>query len=132
MAATSGRKFVIKKAAAVLAGLRENSMSFDGSPVNVTDKGSSGFREIASFAGVESFEISASGVTKSTTFLNTLMDPANSKLLTDITIEYGDGTVVDGDVYVASLERTGAHDGEETFTITMQSSGTWTVVVPAG
>lgn len=128
MAATSGRDFVILKAGVAIAGLRENSVSFDGSPVDITSKSDSGFRTMASFAGVKSFDISASGVLTDDIFLDIVSTPATSQLLTDVSIEYANGDVISGSIYIASCEFAGAHDGENTYTLSLQSSGAWTRV----
>jgi predicted secreted protein len=130
MAATSGRDFVILKAGTAIAGLRENSLALDGSPVDVTTKGDSGFRTIADFAGVKSFDISASGVLEDDILQDLALNPSSSLLLTDVTIEFADGAIVDGDVYLASADFSGAHDGENTYDVSLQSSGEW-VYTPA-
>jgi predicted secreted protein len=126
MAATSGRDFVILKDGTAIAGLRENSLALDGSPVDVTTKDDSGFRTIADFAGVKSFDISASGVLEDDILQDLALNPSSSLLLTDITIEFADGAIVDGDVYLASADFSGAHDGENTYDVSLQSSGEWT------
>lgn len=126
--ATSGRDFVILKAGVAIAGLRENSVSFDGSGVEITSKSDSGFRTFGSFAGVKSFDISASGVLSDDIFLDIVSTPATSQLLTDVSFEYANGDVISCNVYIASCEFAGAHDGENTYTLSLQSSGAWTRV----
>ena len=126
MAAKSGRLFVIKKAGVALLGLKENSISVDGSPVDITDKNDNGYRTFADFAGSKSFEISASGVIKDTVLRDLAMG-SGSLLLTDVTVTYDDGTSYKCDLYLASFEQSGAHDGENTYSVTLQSSGAWTV-----
>lgn len=129
--ATSGRDFVIKKNAAVIAGLRENAISFDGSPVDITSKSAEGFRTLADFAGMKSFDISASGILEDAVFRDLVSDEDSTLLLTDVTIEYADGGEIACDVYIASCEFAGAHDGENTYTLSLQSSGKWTWTPPA-
>lgn len=131
MAATSGRDFTISKNSSVLAGLRENGVSLDGSPVEVTDKTDSGFRTYGDFSGVRSFEISASGVLDDDIIQDIAFDPDASLLLTDITIEYPDGASISGDVFLSSVEFTGGHDGENTYSLTIGSSGKWNYTAAA-
>jgi predicted secreted protein len=131
MPASSGREFLILKAGTAIAGLRENSLSVDGSPVDVTDKDDGGYRTLASFAGSKSFEISASGVLKDE-ILRDIALGTGSLLLTDITVEFDDGDVITGDVYLASAEFAGAYDGENTYTVALQSSGAWTAPTAPG
>ena len=123
--ASSGRLFTISKAASVLAGLRENSLAVDGSPVDITDKGDSGYRTLADFAGSESFEITASGVVDDAVLRAAALG-GTSKLLTDVTVEYANGDTLACDVYLSSFTEAGAHDGENTYDVTLQSSGAWT------
>lgn len=130
MAATSGRDFVIKKDGTAIAGLRENSLALDGSPVDITSKDDNGFRTLADFAGVKSFDISASGVLVDTVLQDIALNPASSLLLDDVTLEFADGTIVAGDVYLASADFAGAHDGENTYDVSLQSSGAWTRTLP--
>lgn len=123
--ASSGRSFTVSRASTVIAGLRENSVSFDGSPVDITSKGDSGFRTFASFAGAKSFDISASGVLDDAVFQNVIADEDSNLLLTDVTIEFADGATISGDIYFASTTFAGAHDGENTYDMSLQSSGEW-------
>ena len=124
---TSGRLFLIKKAGVALLGLKENSVSIDGSPVDVTDKLDGGFRTFADFAGSKSLEISASGVIKDNVLRNLAMG-TGSLLLTDVVVEYPDGTRYGCNLYLASAEFSGSHEGENTYDVTLQSSGAWTQV----
>lgn len=124
--AFSGRSFTISKAATVLAGLRANSVSFDGSPVDITSKDDNGFITMASFAGAKSFSISGEGVVQSTDVLQDIIaDEDSTLLLTDITIEWPDGASTSGDVYFSTGEFAGPHDTEMTYSITLASSGEW-------
>lgn len=125
MAASSGRDFTISKAGTVLAGLRENSVSFDGSPVDITGKSSNGFRTLASFSGVRSFEITASGFLDDIVLQAIAADEDSTLLLTDITIEYADGATCSGDVFLSSYQQSAPHETEVTYSVTLQSSGEW-------
>lgn len=127
MAAQSGRDLLILDGGTAIGGLRETTVTVNSEPVDITNKNDSGYRTLASFAGTEAIDVSGAGV-----FINdTIRDIAfagtdTSKLLTDFTLEWGDGATLSGDFYLASFESAGAHDGEETYSITLQSSGAWT------
>lgn len=131
MPATSGRDFTISKNSVVIAGLRENSVSFDGSPVNTTSKEDSGFRTLGDFSGEKSFDLSASGVLKDDVLQDLAMTHNSTLLLTDVTVDFADGATISGDVFLASAEFAGAHDGENTYTVSLQSSGAWTYTAAA-
>lgn len=131
MAASSGREFTISKNSTVIAGLREKGVSLDGSPVDRTSHDDGGFRTYASFAGAKSFDISASGVLTDDIIQDIAFDPDASLLLDDVTIEFADGATISGDVYLSSVEFSGAHDGENTYSLTIGSSGKWTYTAAA-
>lgn len=132
MAAQSGRGLLVKDGGTAIAGLRETSITVNSEPVDITSKGDSGYRTLASFAGVESIEVNASGVfdddtTRDIAFAGT----GTTKLLTDHTLEWGDGATLSGDFYLSNFESAGNHDGEETYSITLMSSGAWTYTASA-
>ena len=128
MAAKSGRDLLIKKAGTAIAGFRTNTVTIDGSPVDITDKGDGGFRTLADFAGVRSMDIEGDGVWKANT-LGALAYAASSTglLLTDITIVNANGDTIAGDFYLANYVETSPHETEITFTASLQSSEAWTV-----
>lgn len=127
MAASSGRDFLVKKNGTAIACLRETSASFDGSPIDITNKDSNGFRTLASFAGTRALDITGAGVVDDAVLRDIAQDPAASQLLTDITLEYPDGVVISGNFYMATFEYAGNNDNENTYTVTFQSAGQWTV-----
>ena len=62
MPAVSGRSFLLKKNNVNVAGIKVTSISFDGSPVDITKISDAGFQTLASFSGKKSLTIEASGV----------------------------------------------------------------------
>lgn len=127
MAAQSGRDFLVLKNLVAIAGLRETSVTANSEPVDITSKGDDGYRTLADFAGVETIDISASGVFEDDTIRDiSFAGTGTTKLLTDITLAWGDGATLSGDFYLASYVSAGNQAGEETYDITLQSSGGWT------
>ena len=128
MAARSGRDLLIQKAGTTIAAVRTKTVSIDGSPVDISSDDDGGHRKLASFAGAKSIDISVEGVVDDAVF-GDLMTGSGSLLLTDVTIEnFPDtGDTLACDFYVASFEQAGSHDGEQTYTMEFQSSGTWAV-----
>ncbi len=122
--ADTGRSFLIKKAGTAIAGARENGVSVDNSPINITGKGDSGFRTLASFAGEKALDISVSGVWTDKIMRDTALGADN--MLTDVTIDFADGGDISCDFYLANYEETGVHNDAVTFTCSMQSSKAWT------
>lgn len=131
MSARSGRSLLIKKNGTALAGIKTSSVSFSAEGVDITDKLDGGFRTMASFAGVISFEISGEGVAKAKV-IRDIFKAGTGFLLTDVTIEWDSTETWDCDVFLSAYEETAAHDGSVDFSITLQSSGAWSQVTPPG
>ena len=123
--ADSGRGLLIKKGGTAIAGAREDGISLDGSPVDVTSKDDGGFRTLADFAGAKALDLSVSGVWADKILRDAAVLESAALLLSDITLEFADGGSVTGDFYLASYEETGTHDDAVTFSASLQSSGTW-------
>lgn len=124
--ADSGRDLLIKKAATAIAGARENGITLDNSPVDVSSISSGGFRELANFSGNRKLDLNISGVWQDKVIRDAAFAADSALLLTDITIDFADGGDIAGNFFLANYEETGAHDGEVTFTATLQSSGEFT------
>jgi predicted secreted protein len=124
--ADTGRGLLIKIAATAIAGARANSMTIDNSPVDITDIASGGFRELGSFSGQRSMDLSISGVWDDKVFRGKALAADTALLLTDCTLDFADGGDIAGNFFLASYEESGEHDGAVTFTATLQSSGTFT------
>jgi predicted secreted protein len=127
MAAQAGRDFTVSKSGSVIAGLRETSATANSEPVDITGKDDSGYRTLADFAGVEAIDITATGVWKDDIMRSIAFGgTGTTKLLTDITLDWGNGASLTGDFYLASYEAAGNQDNEETYNVSLQSSGEWT------
>jgi predicted secreted protein len=127
MSARSGRSLLIKKNGTALAGIKTSSVSFSAEGVDITDKLDGGFRTMADFAGVISFEISGEGVAKDAVARD-IFKAGTGFLLSDVTIEWENGEEWECDVFLSAYEETAAHDGAVDFSLTLQSSGAWSEV----
>lgn len=125
MAADTGRDLLIKKGGTAIAGAREDGISLDGSPVDITSKDDGGFRTLAEFAGAKALDLSVSGVWIDKILRDAAVLESANLLLTDITITFADTGSLTGNFYLASYEETGTHDDAVTFSASLQSSGTW-------
>lgn len=129
----ANRLLLIKKNSVTLLGMQAKTISAASESIDVTSDEDLGFRCLLSVAGVETLDLSGSGVTKDE-LLRQLALTAGSKLLTDITIEYpavgtqSSGDSIAGDFYFNSFsEAASGSDGAITFDFAMQSSGAWTL-----
>lgn len=127
MTAKAGRLFVLKKDGTIWAGLQENDLSEDTGAVEITSKDDSGNQTYGDFVGMRAGTMNASGIWKDDTFRAIAMAGTDSsKLLTDVTLEYADGATRTGNVVMTNYTATGAHDGAEIFSCTLQTSGAQT------
>lgn len=106
-----------------VGGIRSNSFSMNGEMVDVTSKDSQGFREYLSGAGLRSASLSGSGVFKNDfrfQQLNRQMLDGIHETWRIIVPDLGSYT---GVFAISSLSLTGEHNGEITFSISMESAG---------
>ncbi len=107
-----------------VAGLRSKRIAFNSETVDITDSDSAGrWRELLAGAGVQRAAVSGSGIFK---------DAQSDVLIRERffageiagwqLIVPGFGTVA-GPFQITSLEYTGAHDGEVTFEMALESAG---------
>ncbi|MBN9053100.1 MAG: phage major tail protein, TP901-1 family [Shinella sp. 65-6] len=131
MVAQKGRDLLLKidngAGFATVAGLRSKRLSFNAALVDVTDAESAGrWRELLGGAGVQRAALSGSGIFK---------DQASDALVRSLffagtiagwQIVIPDFGTVTGPFQIASLEYSGAHDGEVLFEIALESAGALT------
>ncbi len=109
---------------ATVAGLRSKKLAFNAETVDVTDAESAGrWRELLGGAGVQRASLSGSGLFK---------DQSSDGL---VRAAFFDGTIlawqvvipdfgtVSGPFQITALEYAGAHDGELTFDLALESAG---------
>jgi predicted secreted protein len=118
-----GREFLIKKSDVVLcAGIQNKSVTINNTPVDISSDDDDGWRKLLSVTGLKTIDISFSGVAKSDELKELAMD-GTSVMLEDITIEYADGSTLEGDFFFASLGESGGSNEAITFDASLNSSG---------
>jgi predicted secreted protein len=126
MSANVGREFLLKKDGVVLcAGVQNKSVTINNEPVDITSDDDAGWRTLLETVGLRSIDISFSGVTKDTS-LKDLVLSATGAMIEDVTIEYPDGSEIEGDFFFASLGESGEHNGAVLFDASLNSSGEMT------
>lgn len=135
MAAQKGSAFLLKisDGAATptyntVAGLRTTQMSITGDTVVVTNKGSGGWRELLSAAGVRQVSVSAAGIFLGSGAENQIRDSALAGTIADYELSFEDGAKLHGKFLIQRLDYSGDFNGERNYTMTLESSG---AVVPA-
>lgn len=113
---------------ATVAGLRTTQLSINGEAVVVTNKGSGGWRELLSGAGVRSVSVSGAGVFTGSAAEARLKGNALSGALDEYELSFESGEKMRGRFLVARLDYAGDFNGERSYTLALESSGP---VVPA-
>lgn len=138
MAAQKGSNFLLKENStgtpATVGGMRSTSMSINGEMVDITTKDSNAFvssgndkaRDILQGGGIRSMSISASGVFTDSSTENLVRGFAFDGSIQNYDLIFGDGSKVAGAFLITSYERAGEYNGEETYSLTLESHNTIT------
>jgi TP901-1 family phage major tail protein len=132
--AKSGRNFLLKISDGTsptiyntLGGLRASSIALNNNPVDITNKGSAGFREVLPDGGVRSYQMTGTGIVDaaaaSSKVYKLLQAAALNATLIEAQILSGVGDSFMGLFAVSNFARTGNHDNAEEYSVTLESSG---------
>jgi TP901-1 family phage major tail protein len=109
-----------------IGGLRSTSITMNDEAVDITNKDSSGVRTLLAQGGVASYSISGSGVFTDAASETTLRQKFNASTFANFQVIVPDFGTFTGAFMVASLEYAGEYNGEVTYSVTLESSGTIT------
>lgn len=130
MAAQKGAAMLLKvgdgaspESFTTIAGLRSTSITLNDEAVDITNKDSSGNRELLADGGIHSMSVSGSGVFKDTASEETLRTKMNATTFSNFQFLIPDFGTYTGNFMVASLEYSGEYNGEVTYSVTLESSG---------
>lgn len=130
MAAQKGSAVLIKidvsGTATTIGGLRSSTITLNEEMVDITNKDSGGNRELLANAGVQSLSISGSGVFTDSTAEGQMRTNFGGASLQAITFVIPDLGNYSGDFLCTSLEYAGEYNGEASYSMTFESSGTIT------
>lgn len=131
MAAQSGRDLRISynpgAGMAVVAGARNDSLTFNSEVIDITDKDDSGVRMYLDDVALKSMSMSCTGVATVATFATLAQAAGASTALHDFQIEFGSFATYSGQFFITSFEVTGEQADTMTFTMSLESSGAITV-----
>jgi len=132
MAAQKGKDLLLKihdgTAYQVVGGFRSNSFSINGENIDVTNKGSAGYRELMEGGGIVSVSTSGSGVFLDDLAFKDVHDKVLAQTHADCEITVPDFMTYTGNFAISSLEMSGEHNGEVTYSISLESAGAVTAV----
>jgi TP901-1 family phage major tail protein len=107
-----------------VAALRSTSLSINGESIDVTNKDSlNQMRELLDGGGVKSMDISGAGVfTEDQTQID-VEDDALQGHLWNYQVVFDGGRTYEGPFQVTSVEYSGEHNGEHTYSVELESGG---------
>ena len=130
MAAERGSAFLLKIAAqpdggsfVTVAGLKTTQLSINGDAVAITNKGSGGWRELLSGAGVRSVSVAASGIFTGSSAEVQIRSLALNGGIESYELTFESGERMRGSFLVSRLEYAGDFNGERNYTLALESSG---------
>lgn len=110
-----------------VAGLRMRSLALNAQAVDVTDSESAGqWRELLAGGGVRMASVAGSGIFKDAASDETVRGLFFNGAIRDWQVVIPDFGAVMGAFQVTALEFAGAHDGEVTFDLALESAGALT------
>jgi TP901-1 family phage major tail protein len=130
MAAEKGSAFLLKvgdgagvPTYSTIAGLRTTQMSINGDAVVITNKGSGGWRDLLSGAGIRSVSVSAAGVFTGSLAETRVKNKAFTGVIDDYELSFESGERIQGKFLVTRLDYAGDFNGERSYTLALESSG---------
>ncbi len=106
-----------------VAGMRTTQLSINGEAVVITNKGSGGWRELLSGAGVRSVSVSGAGVFTGSAAETRLKTNALAGVIDDCELSFESGERMQGKFLVSRLDYAGDFNGERSYTLSLESSG---------
>jgi TP901-1 family phage major tail protein len=107
-----------------VAGLRSKRIAFNSETVDITDADSAGrWRELLAGAGAQRAAVSGSGIFKDAQSDALIRSRFFASEISDWQLFVPAFGTVAGPFQITSLEYTGAHDGEVTFEMALESAG---------
>lgn len=113
---------------ATVAGLRATQISINSEPVVITNKGSGGWRELLSGAGVRTVSLAGSGVFTGSAAETRLKASAIAGTLDDYEVSFESGERIRGRFLLTRLEYSGDFNGERAYALSLESSGAVSVL----
>lgn len=111
-----------------VAGLRTTTWTIDGEDVDVTTKDDDGWQQRLSGAGVRSIAVSATGIFQDSAVEETVRGWAFDQTINWFQLTFENGDQLECQFQISNYQRTGDHDGAETYSLTLASHGAPTYV----
>jgi len=106
----------------LIGGMRSTSGSINNEMIDVTNKDNMPWRTQIE-GGIKSMSLTLSGVFNAQTQLRTMMSLAMTGAIRHYKLQTGNGDEYAGSFKVSKCDRAGEHNAEETYALTLESSG---------
>lgn len=131
MAAQKGRLMLLKvevgtspETFTTIGGIRSTTMTINNEQVDITTKDDAPWRSLLGDAGLRSLSFSGTGVFLDDAAINEMEDRATDGAIEGFQIVFGNGDSVEFSAQVSTMDWAGEHNGEQTYNVTLESSGT--------
>jgi TP901-1 family phage major tail protein len=125
-----GRDFLLKtgtwSGGVAVAECRTHSLRVGHEMVDITNKSSSGYRTLLEGAGTKSITITLGGVMTNDSGFETFQGYAFAGSINAMAMGWADSDTLEASFLITQFEVTGEFNGEQQFTATLESSGTYT------
>ena len=135
--ATAGRNCVIKQSGTAIAGLRVNSITWNGAGIDITDKGDGAFQTfLDDVLSTDTLEITGEGVEDGNVLRNLAFSTTpGDKFLAALTYEFAADTAasdtISGDFIMTSYSEGSPYQDANTFNVTFVRNGSHTFTAGA-
>ena len=130
MTAQKGSLLVIKAGNAgtpetfsIIGGLRVTQLTLNNQPMDSTHLESGVWRTLMTNAGARSLLLTGSGIFTDSASEEILRSSAFAGIMRNYELAFGNGDKVSGAFLLTQYERAGEVDGEETYTLSLESAG---------
>lgn len=131
MPISKGRTLLLKVgsggSAVTVAAMRTTRFVVNGETVETTNKDSAGMRTLLDAAGVAKLTISASGLLSGSAQTTDFITKTLNRTIDAYRLEFDNGDVIEGSFQTTQFEAAGDYNGEQTYALTLESSGTLAV-----
>ncbi len=131
MPISKGRTLLLKLgsggSAVTVAAMRTTRFTVNGETVEITNKDSAGMRTLLDGAGTAKLSVNAAGLLSGSTQATDFITRTLNRTLDAYRLEFDNGDVIEGSFQCVSFEAAGDYNGEQTYSLQLESSGSLTV-----
>lgn len=106
-----------------VGGLRTSNLILNNHLLDSSNVTSGAWRKLLNGAGIQSLRISGNGIFTDSVAESTLCGYAFSNTVHNYQFIFANGDLITGPFVIAAYERAGNYDGEEAYSITLESAG---------